>query len=102
MHLHCPNAIACTRNGWQLQKEIGRGIRNNCIYTFIIYLFHYFFVILIFQVGEMTGDVQMSREQFMLTQLIVCTPEKYDIITRKGIYSAFTILSRLFYYILML
>ncbi|KAI1727001.1 sec63 brl domain-containing protein [Ditylenchus destructor] len=36
------------------------------------------------QVGEMTGDVQMSKEQFMLTQVIVCTPEKYDIITRKG------------------
>ncbi|KAL3076890.1 hypothetical protein niasHT_039670 [Heterodera trifolii] len=35
-------------------------------------------------VGEMTGDVQMSKEQFMLTQLVVCTPEKYDIITRKG------------------
>jgi pre-mRNA-splicing helicase BRR2 len=33
----------------------------------------------------MTGDVQMSKEQFMLTQLIVCTPEKYDIITRKGL-----------------
>lgn len=32
----------------------------------------------------MTGDVQMSKEQFMMTQLIVCTPEKYDIITRKG------------------
>jgi len=36
------------------------------------------------EVGEMTGDVQMSKEQFMLTQVIVCTPEKYDIITRKG------------------
>ena len=40
--------------------------------------------ILYSQVAEMTGDVQMSREQFMLTQIIVCTPEKYDIITRKG------------------
>lgn len=37
------------------------------------------------EVGEMTGDQQMSKEQFMLTQVIVCTPEKYDIITRKGI-----------------
>lgn len=36
------------------------------------------------EVGEMTGDAQMSKEQFMATQVIVCTPEKYDIITRKG------------------
>lgn len=34
----------------------------------------------------MTGDQQMSKEKFMLTQVIVCTPEKYDIITRKGIF----------------
>ncbi|CAD5210662.1 unnamed protein product [Bursaphelenchus okinawaensis] len=36
------------------------------------------------EVGEMTGDAQMSKEQFMQTQVIVCTPEKYDIVTRKG------------------
>ncbi|CAD6191493.1 unnamed protein product [Caenorhabditis auriculariae] len=35
-------------------------------------------------VGEMTGDAQMSKEQFMATQIIVCTPEKYDVVTRKG------------------
>ncbi|VDK17837.1 unnamed protein product, partial [Anisakis simplex] len=35
-------------------------------------------------VGEMTGDTQMNKEQFMQTQVIVCTPEKYDIVTRKG------------------
>lgn len=35
-------------------------------------------------VGEMTGDAQMNKEQFMATQVIVCTPEKYDIVTRKG------------------
>jgi pre-mRNA-splicing helicase BRR2 len=32
----------------------------------------------------MTGDHQMSKEQFIDTQVIVCTPEKYDIVTRKG------------------
>ena len=32
----------------------------------------------------MTGDAQMSKEQFMATQIIVCTPEKYDVVTRKG------------------
>lgn len=36
------------------------------------------------KVGEMTGDAQMSKEQFMATQVIVCTPEKYDIVSRKG------------------
>ncbi|KIH45385.1 DEAD/DEAH box helicase [Ancylostoma duodenale] len=36
-------------------------------------------------VGEMTGDAQMSKEQFMATQVIVCTPEKYDIVSRKGL-----------------
>ncbi|KAI6193789.1 hypothetical protein M3Y96_01056000 [Aphelenchoides besseyi] len=46
-------------------------------------------------VGEMTGDVQMSKEQFMATQVIVCTPEKYDIITRKGGERAYNQLVRL-------
>lgn len=43
----------------------------------------------------MTGDAQMSKEQFMLTQVIVCTPEKYDIITRKGGERAYNQLVRL-------
>lgn len=34
------------------------------------------------KVGELTGDSQMSKEQIANTQLIVCTPEKWDIITR--------------------
>ena len=32
----------------------------------------------------MTGDHQLTREQVNETQIIVCTPEKWDIITRKG------------------
>uniref|UniRef100_A0A7E4UNZ2 U5 small nuclear ribonucleoprotein 200 kDa helicase n=1 Tax=Panagrellus redivivus TaxID=6233 RepID=A0A7E4UNZ2_PANRE len=47
------------------------------------------------EVGEMTGDQQMTKEQFMATQLIVCTPEKYDIITRKGGERAYSQLVRL-------
>lgn len=43
----------------------------------------------------MTGDQQMSKEQFMQTQIIVCTPEKYDIITRKGGERAYSQLVRL-------
>jgi pre-mRNA-splicing helicase BRR2 len=35
-------------------------------------------------VAELTGDHQLSREQINDTQIIVCTPEKWDIITRKG------------------
>uniref|UniRef100_A0A0N4ZWS8 U5 small nuclear ribonucleoprotein 200 kDa helicase n=1 Tax=Parastrongyloides trichosuri TaxID=131310 RepID=A0A0N4ZWS8_PARTI len=35
-------------------------------------------------VGEMTGDSNMTKEQFLGTQIIVCTPEKYDVVTRKG------------------
>lgn len=34
-------------------------------------------------VSELTGDAQISREQLNATQIIVCTPEKWDVITRK-------------------
>ena len=36
------------------------------------------------QVEELTGDHQLNKEQINATQIIVCTPEKWDIITRKG------------------
>lgn len=35
-------------------------------------------------VSELTGDHQLSKEQINQTQVIVCTPEKWDIITRKS------------------
>lgn len=47
------------------------------------------------KVAELTGDHQLSREQINETQLIVCTPEKWDIITRKGGERSFTQLVRL-------
>ncbi|TRY69287.1 hypothetical protein TCAL_05639 [Tigriopus californicus] len=47
------------------------------------------------KVGELTGDSQMSKEQIQETQIIVCTPEKWDIITRKGIERTYTQLVRL-------
>ena len=34
--------------------------------------------------NELTGDNQLNREQIAETQVIVCTPEKWDIITRKS------------------
>lgn len=46
-------------------------------------------------VSELTGDHQLTREQVAATQIIVCTPEKWDIITRKGGEKTFTQLVRL-------
>ncbi len=47
-------------------------------------------------VGELSGDASMSRDQIAGTQLIVTTPEKWDVITRKsGESVAYTKLVRL-------
>lgn len=46
-------------------------------------------------VSELTGDHQLNREQIQKTHIIVCTPEKWDIITRKGGDKTFTQLVRL-------
>ncbi|KAK9850259.1 hypothetical protein WJX84_005584 [Apatococcus fuscideae] len=35
-------------------------------------------------VKELTGDMQLSKHEMMETQMIVTTPEKWDVITRKG------------------
>lgn len=35
------------------------------------------------QVAELTGDRQLTKQQIAETQIIVTTPEKWDIITRK-------------------
>ena len=47
------------------------------------------------KVGELTGDNQMCREEIEATQLIICTPEKWDIVTRKGAERSYTNLVRL-------
>lgn len=47
------------------------------------------------KVAELTGDQQLSKEQIMETQIIVCTPEKWDIITRKSGERTYTQLVRL-------
>ena len=36
------------------------------------------------QVKELTGDTQLSKKEMEQTQMIVTTPEKWDVITRKG------------------
>lgn len=33
---------------------------------------------------ELTGDMQLSKAQIEETQVIIATPEKWDIITRKA------------------
>ena len=46
-------------------------------------------------VGELTGDRQMTKQQIAETQVIVTTPEKWDIITRKATDRSYTTLVRL-------
>ena len=36
------------------------------------------------QVRELTGDMQLTKSEIMQTQIIVTTPEKWDVVTRKS------------------
>src|SRR4051812_25878461 len=36
------------------------------------------------QVRELTGDMQLTKTEIMATQMIVTTPEKWDVVTRKS------------------
>jgi len=36
------------------------------------------------QVRELTGDMQLTKREIMATQIIVTTPEKWDVVTRKS------------------
>ncbi|KAJ1733400.1 Pre-mRNA splicing [Coemansia biformis] len=47
------------------------------------------------RVAELTGDSQLTKQQISETQLIVTTPEKWDVITRKGGEGSYTALVRL-------
>ncbi|KAI9311054.1 Sec63 Brl domain-containing protein [Dichotomocladium elegans] len=46
-------------------------------------------------VAELTGDRQLTKQQIAETQVIVTTPEKWDIITRKATDRSYTALVRL-------
>lgn len=35
-------------------------------------------------VKELTGDMQLTKSEIASTQLLVTTPEKWDLVTRKG------------------
>jgi pre-mRNA-splicing helicase BRR2 len=47
------------------------------------------------KVAELTGDSQMTKQQIAETQVIVTTPEKWDVITRKNSDTSYTNLVRL-------
>ena len=34
-------------------------------------------------VRELTGDMQLTKAEIMNTQMLVTTPEKWDVVTRK-------------------
>lgn len=36
------------------------------------------------QVREFTGDMQLTKSEIMQTQMLITTPEKWDVITRKS------------------
>lgn len=46
-------------------------------------------------VNELTGDSQLTKEQIAKTQIIVTTPEKWDVISRKSSDTSYTNLVRL-------
>ncbi|CAJ0749211.1 10358_t:CDS:2 [Entrophospora sp. SA101] len=47
------------------------------------------------KVAELTGDRQLTKQQISETQMIVTTPEKWDVITRKATDRSYTNLVRL-------
>ena len=47
------------------------------------------------KVSELTGDRQLTKQQIADTQVIVTTPEKWDVITRKATDTSYTRLVRL-------
>jgi len=47
------------------------------------------------KVDELTGDHQLDQRQISRSQIIVCTPEKWDIVTRKSLDRLYTKLVKL-------
>ena len=42
------------------------------------------------KVSELTGDHQLTKQQITETQIVATTPEKWDVITRKGMDTSYT------------
>ncbi len=36
-------------------------------------------------VKELTGDIQLTKQEIMQTQMLIATPEKWDVVTRKSL-----------------
>ena len=36
------------------------------------------------QVRELTGDMQLTKQEIAQTQMLIVTPEKWDVVTRKS------------------
>ena len=36
-------------------------------------------------VRELTGDMQLTKQEILQTQMLVTTPEKWDVVTRKSL-----------------
>jgi pre-mRNA-splicing helicase BRR2 len=47
------------------------------------------------KVSELTGDRQLTKQQIADTQIIITTPEKWDVITRKATDMSYTNIVRL-------
>ena len=47
------------------------------------------------QVKEYTGDMQLTKKEVESTQMLITTPEKWDVVTRKSSDAALTALVKL-------
>lgn len=77
---------------------VSHELKSGCVIS-IVLSYSYFFIKRLASYGitvsELTGDHQLCKEEINATQIIVCTPEKWDIITRKGGERTYTQLVRL-------
>lgn len=49
-------------------------------------------------VRELTGDMQLTKTEIMQTQMLVTTPEKWDVVTRKAGNQSYQLVDQLTYY----
>lgn len=66
-----------TANFEKRLRPLGLSSRYKCTYYYNTKL-----------VRELTGDMQLSKKEIADTQIIVTTPEKWDVVTRKSTDSA--------------
>ena len=54
------------------------------VFKLVSVVYHGEIILLGVVVRELTGDMQMTKKEIMETQMIVTTPEKWDVVTRKS------------------